>query len=109
MRCGAGHAPGSLPFNTSADPGHQVDSTETNTYRALRFVDPNGHGNKLYAEFTRLSDYNFTGPDVFIEIFDLETDAGQLFNLINSTPAEDLAFYKAETERHFSCVGAACH
>ena len=50
----------------AADPGHQVDSTESNTYRALRFVDraPGGRGNKLYAEFTRLNDYNFTAADL---------------------------------------------
>ena len=30
-----------------------------------------GRGNKLYAEFTRLSDYNFSAPDIFVEIFDV--------------------------------------
>ena len=71
----------------AADPGHQVDSTESNTYRALRFVDraPGGRGNKLYAEFTRLNDYNFTADDVFVEIFDLDADPGQLVNLANVT------------------------
>ena len=73
MRCGAGHRNGSLPFDSSADPGHQVDSAESNTYRALRFVDatPGGRGNMLFAEFTRLSDYDFTADDIFVEIFDL--------------------------------------
>ncbi len=44
MRCGAGHKNGSLPFDSSMDPGHQVDSTESNTFRALRFVDPTRGG-----------------------------------------------------------------
>ena len=48
MRCGAGHKNGSLPFDSSMDPGHQVDSTESNTYRALRFVDPTPGGEPPY-------------------------------------------------------------
>ena len=31
-----------------------------------------GRGNVLYAEFTRLSDYDFSAPDVFVEIFDVD-------------------------------------
>ena len=31
-----------------------------------------GRGNILYAEFTRLSDYDFSAPDVFVEIFDVD-------------------------------------
>merc|ERR1712039_724045 len=95
LRCGAGHAVGTLPFNTSIDPGHQVDCVETNTYRALRFVDsrPGGYGNKLYAEFTRLTDYDFTSPDIFVEIFDLDKDPGQLINLAKSTSPQELRLF----------------
>ena len=108
MRCGAGHPPGSLPFNTSLDPGHRCDCTETNTYRALRFVDPGGHGDLLYAEFTRLSDYNFTADDIFVEIFNLATDPGQLHNLAPRTSAADLAFYRETAQRQFRCSGQDC-
>mmetsp|Transcript_38219 Transcript_38219/g.126567 ORF Transcript_38219/g.126567 Transcript_38219/m.126567 type:complete len:674 (+) Transcript_38219:1039-3060(+) len=108
MRCGAGHPPGSLPFNTSLDPGHRCDCTETNTYRALRFVDPGGHGDLLYAEFTRLSDYNFTAADIFVEIFNLATDPGQLHNLAPRTSAADLAFYRETAQRQFRCSGQEC-
>lgn len=45
MRCGAG-----------TKDGHQVDSTKSNTYRALRFVSKT-HGDKLYAEFTSVTDW----------------------------------------------------
>ena len=107
MRCGAGHKPGSLPFNTSEDPGHQVDCVNTNTYRALRFVSKQ-HGNKLYAEFTRLTDWNFTAPDIFVEVFDLSTDPGQLVNLANVTPPAELAFYREAVQRQFKCAGASC-
>ena len=107
MRCGAGHAPGSLPFNTSDDPGHLCDSSESNTFRALRFVGPKV-GNKLYAEFTRLSAWNFTAPDVFVEVFDLDTDPDQLVNLANRTPAAELARMRSEVHRLFECVGEDC-
>lgn len=107
MRCGAGHAPGSLPFNTSADPGHKVDSSESNTYRALRFVGSE-RGNKLYAEFTRLTDWNFTAADVFVEVFDLDADPGQLHNLANQTSEAELRYYRAEVRRQFGCAGLSC-
>jgi len=110
MRCGAGHSPGSLPFDSSADPGHQVDCDQSNTYRALRFVDraPGGRGNKLYAEFTRLSDFDFSAADVFVEVFDLDADPGQLVNLANATSKKDLEYYRSATRTQFECAGASC-
>ena len=107
MRCGAGHAPGSLPYNTSHDPGHQCDSDESNTFRALRFVGPN-HGNRLYAEFTRVSDWNFSAADVFVEVFDLDDDPGQLVNLASVTPKEELRQYHETIRKQFVCAGVGC-
>merc|ERR1712176_229947 len=68
--------------------GHLVDDIKSNTYRALRFTSggPVGNGNMLYAEFTALSDYNFTDYN-FVEIFDVEQDPHQLVNLASSTDA----------------------
>eukprot|EP01047_Picozoa_sp_COSAG01_P091020 COSAG01_NODE_22722_length_844_cov_1.032215_1_plen_225_part_00 len=100
MRCGAGRS-------SPGHPTHMVDSTESNTYRALRFVSPL-YGNKLYAEFTAVQDWNFTSPDIFIEVFNLDDDPGQLDNLVNLTSAEELAYYRSETRAQFTCVGAAC-
>ena len=110
MRCGAGHAPGTLPFDSSADPGHQVDCDQSNTYRALRFVDPTpgGRGNMLYAEFTRATDDNFTATDIFVEIFDLDQDPGQMVNLANATSAADLEYYRATARKQFECAGTSC-
>jgi hypothetical protein len=110
MRCGAGHRNGSLPFDSSADPGHQVDCLESNQYRALRFIEPTpgGRGNVMYAEFTRRSDLNFTAADKFVEIFNLDEDPGQLVNLVNSTSEADLAFYRETARKQFACSGAAC-
>ena len=65
-------------------------------------------GDILYAEFTRLADWNFTAPDIFVELFDVAADPGQLVNLKNATSAADLAWYRAEAERQFRCVGSGC-
>ena len=96
-----------MPFNTSDDPGHQVDCKNSNTFRALRFVSKR-YGNKLYAEFTRLTDWNFTAPDVFVEVFDLDRDPGQLLNLANRTSSEELTFYREWVHRQFKCAGDTC-
>ena len=100
MRCGAGRS-------SPGDPTHMVDSAESNTYRALRFVSAT-HGNKLYAEFTRVTDWNFTARDIFVEVFDLDSDPGQLRNIVNETAAEDMEFYRATTKAQFMCAGASC-
>merc|ERR1712187_826369 len=66
--------------------GHLIDEPHSNTYRALRFTSggPVGNGNMLYAEFTALSDWNFTNYS-FVEIFDMDKDPHQLVNLAAST------------------------
>ena len=53
MRCGAGHAnhvgpngANTLPWDSSEDPGHMVDSAVSNTYRALRFVSKTRGSNR---------------------------------------------------------------
>lgn len=107
MRCGAGHAPGTLPYNTSDDPGHQCDATDSGSYRGLRFLSAK-YGNKLYAEFTAQADWNFTSHDVFTEIFDLDADPGQLNNLANSTPAAEMTFYRDAMRGQFACAGPSC-
>jgi arylsulfatase A-like enzyme len=95
MRCGAG-----------TKGGHQVDSTTSNTYRAYRFVSE--ARNMLYAEFTAVTDWNFTAPDIFVEVFDVSKDPGQLHNLANVTSVADHAIYHAMLEKQFRCSGAAC-
>jgi hypothetical protein len=65
-------------------------------------------GGSADAEFTRLSDYDFSAPDVFVEIFDVEKDPGQLVNLVNETTAEDMAFYKQMVREQFACAGKSC-
>ena len=87
-----------------------MEDTYNNTFRALRFVGDvaQGHSNVLYAEFTRLSDYNFTAADIFVEIFNLATDPGQLHNPAPRTSAADLAFYRETAQRQFRCSGQEC-
>lgn len=73
---------------------HMVDSTISNTYRALRFVSK-ARGNKLYAEFTKVTDWNFTAPDIFIEIFNVDQDPGTNTS-INGLLRATLESYDAE-------------
>ena len=51
-----------------------VDDSTSNTYRALRFVGSEKHGNTLYAEFTAVEDWHFQA-DLFIEMYDLDNGA----------------------------------
>jgi hypothetical protein len=95
IRCDAG-----------TEDGHHVDSTTPNTYRAYRFVG--GGMDMLYAEFTAVTDWNFTAPDLFVEVFDVSKDPGQLHNLANVTSVADHAMYHAMLEKQFRCSGAAC-
>merc|ERR1712130_37692 len=91
--------------------GHLVDDPKSNTYRALRFVTnkprPLG-GNTLYAEFTSQADMNFTRPDIFIEIFDLDTDPYQLKNLVNQTSKEDKQKLHQLLVQEWKCAGHTC-
>lgn len=64
--------------------GHLVDDTISNTYRALRFPAESQYGDFLYAEFTKLADWNFSGP-FFYEAFQLDNnDPEQLNNIYSS-------------------------
>jgi hypothetical protein len=47
-------------------------------------------------------------PDIFVEVFDVDEDPGQMRNLVNETSAADLAYYRAEIRRQFACAGASC-
>ena len=51
-----------------------MDDSTSNTYRALRFVGSEKHGNTLYAEFTAVEDWHFQA-DLFIEMYDLDNGA----------------------------------
>ena len=73
----------------------------------MRFVSK-PHGKKLYSEFTQLVDWNFVASDIFVDVFGVDADPGQLVNLVNSTSAQDLEFYWEKTKRQFQCAGANC-
>lgn len=89
--------------------GHLVDDPKSNTYRALRFTTggPVGSGNMLYAEFTALSDYNFTDYN-FVEIFDVEKDPHQLKNLASSTDTATKKRLHDMLQAQWECQGKNC-
>ena len=96
-----------MPYNTSSDPGHPCDSSESNTFRALRLLG-GPHGNRLYAEFTRVTDWHFAAADVFVEIFDLDADPGQLSNLAERTPEAEKRWYRDAMHAAWTCAGDTC-
>lgn len=89
--------------------GHPVDDAESNTYRALRFTSggPVGSGNMLYAEFTALTDWNFTDYS-FVEIFDMDEDPHQLNNLAPSVPASVKTKLHNMLQTQWECSGKNC-
>ena len=46
--------------------------------------------------------------DLFVEIFDLDSDPGQLVNLVNRTADADLRFYRDAVRKQFQCAGEDC-
>lgn len=88
---------------------HLVDDTESNTYRALRFLSggPVGSGNMLYAEFTAVKDWNFTAYS-FVEIFDMDADPHQLVNLASNTSASVKAQLHEMLQKQWECSGLGC-
>ena len=87
--------------------GHLVDDTTSNTYRALRFVDKDA-GNKLYAEFTSLDNWNFEQKPLFVEVFDLDKDPHQLNNIADQTSAEQKAEWAKMLQAQWQCRGQDC-
>eukprot|EP00927_Polykrikos_kofoidii_P050237 TRINITY_DN44158_c0_g1_i1.p1 TRINITY_DN44158_c0_g1~~TRINITY_DN44158_c0_g1_i1.p1 ORF type:complete len:545 (-),score=54.69 TRINITY_DN44158_c0_g1_i1:54-1688(-) len=89
--------------------GHLVDDDTSNTYRALRFTSggPVGNGNMLYAEFTAVSDWNFTDYN-FVEIFDMDTDPYQLVNLASNTPDSVKRRLHDMMQLQWQCAGRNC-
>merc|ERR1711924_399739 len=64
-----------------------------------------GYGNFLYAEFTALADYNFTAPNMFIEMYNVEKDPHQLNNLANSSSKQLKATLHAMLKSNGSALG----
>jgi len=96
--------------------GHLVDDKESNTYRALRFIDSHrnvpgtdlAYGNMLYAEFTAVSDWFFENVSHY-ELFNMTRDPHQLDNIYYTGASEPL---KKElhnlVDEEFKCQGSSC-
>jgi len=89
--------------------GHLVDDPNSNTYRALRFTHggPIGSGNMLYAEFTALADWDFKNLS-FVEVFDVEKDPHQLYNLAKDVDENTKSMLHKMLESMSRCQGLDC-
>ena len=85
----------------------RVDDSPDNNFRALRLVSDGE--NRLYAETTSLSNYDFEDEgSFFVELYDLAADPHQLRNLANETDAGTLAALRARLAALWACSGASC-
>mmetsp|Transcript_26512 Transcript_26512/g.57467 ORF Transcript_26512/g.57467 Transcript_26512/m.57467 type:complete len:127 (-) Transcript_26512:24-404(-) len=82
-----------------------IDSTNSNSYRALRVI--NGTSNLLYAEFDSKWKFDETGLE-FVELYDLNADPWQMDNLHNKTSAAVLHDLHEQVASYFSCSGSQC-
>ena len=72
-----------------------MDDSTSNTYRALRFVGSEKHGNTLYAEFTAVEDWHFQA-DLFIEMYDLDNGAPPARTRLRTGLIDALLFGRAD-------------
>lgn len=84
--------------------GHLVDDSESNTYRALRFVGSRDYGDLLYSEFTAVSDWNFSNVS-FYELFNMTTDPHQLHNLYTHAPETTKRALHEQVVKQWTCAG----
>lgn len=80
---------------------HLVDDTNSNTYRALRFVRHHAYGNFLYAQFTSLADWDYHNV-TFYEAFNLTADPHQLKNIYAELPSDIKRHLANDIERSYS-------
>ena len=90
--------------------GHLIDCANSHTFRALRFVGDARYGNRLYAEYTSLADWNFRNASEykFFELIDSDADPWQLVNTFGNASDKQKAELHEMVERHFSCAGPTC-
>ena len=109
--------------------GHLVDDNITNTYRALRFDKTSRYGDFLYvwcssvhrkkkitrkfehryAEFTEISDWNFTNI-TFHEAFNMSdgTDMFQMRNVYKNLSTEVREAFASLVSEKWKCIGDTC-
>ena len=87
---------------------HLVDSPHSNEYRALRVIDKPRGRNLLFAEFTNLSDWNFTDAPLFEEYFDMTSDPWQLQNIAQTAPEAEVAALRERLHELWHCKATTC-
>eukprot|EP00947_MAST-08B_sp_MAST-8B-sp1_P002915 g2915.t1 len=84
--------------------GHLVDDPNSNTYRALRFMNSESYGDFLYAEFTAVKDWNFSAVS-FHEAYDVKKDPYQLNNVYESLSEAKKTALAAQLHKQWQCHG----
>jgi len=89
--------------------GHLVDDNVTNTYRALRFDNTSKYGDFLYAEFTKISDWNFTNI-TFHEAFNMSNgmDPFQMRNVYGDLSDDVKQALANRVSEKWKCSGNTC-
>lgn len=76
----------------------------------MRVIDPDTDQNLIYAEFTDIrTNYNFTQPIEFCELFDLDSDPHQLKNLCSTFPPAKIAALRQQLHELYGCQGVTCN
>ena len=98
---------------------HLIDDPVSHTYRAIRFVGSQAHGNSLYAEYTSLIDWNYENYSSstgmldpysykFYELFDLDADPWQRRNIYSEATDDLKKELHTLVASEFRCRGTTC-
>ena len=96
------------PWQVKADDFGHVKDNGNNTFRGLRLL--NATHDVAYFEFADIqTDWNFTRPPFFCEMYDVAADPDQLDNLCAHAPADTLRRELAmRLEKEYRCSGDEC-
>eukprot|EP01060_Flectonema_neradi_P002073 TRINITY_DN11254_c0_g1_i1.p1 TRINITY_DN11254_c0_g1~~TRINITY_DN11254_c0_g1_i1.p1 ORF type:complete len:541 (+),score=79.30 TRINITY_DN11254_c0_g1_i1:494-2116(+) len=102
-----GKVNGSCVESTNVGDGncYLVDSTKSNTWRALRII--NATHNMQYIQYDHTWTWN-TSTIQFYELYDVAADPYQMHNLYDTYPDNLKDALNHELENYFGCSGATC-
>ena len=88
-----------------------VDSTHSNSWRALRIIDHNAGRNWQYIEYDSTWTWNATGPTgqglQHYELYDVDADPYQMKNIYEQTDEATKAELHGRIAAYYTCGGYA--